>query len=92
MRPHARPAGHRRRAPHLIAAGMRAGCGLIVETGEAREIHHFCCLLGYGAGAVVPWLALATIDQLAETGRLGDTDPQAARRTISAPSTKASSK
>ncbi|WP_372682081.1 glutamate synthase large subunit, partial [Desulfosarcina sp.] len=63
----------------LIAAGMRAGCGLIVETGEAREIHHFCCLLGYGAGAVVPWLALATIDRLADAGRLKKTDPPAAR-------------
>jgi glutamate synthase (NADPH/NADH) large chain len=68
----------------LIAAGMRSGCGLIVETGEAREIHHFCCLLGYGAGAVVPWLALASIDRLAETGRLGDTDPQAARENYAA--------
>ena len=63
----------------LIAAGMRAGCGLIVETGEAREIHHFCCLLGYGAGAVVPWLALATIDRLVDAGRLDQTEPQAAR-------------
>ncbi|MEE4607603.1 MAG: glutamate synthase central domain-containing protein, partial [Desulfobacteraceae bacterium] len=63
----------------LIAAGMRAGCGLIVETGEAREIHHFCCLLGYGAGAVVPWLAFATIDRLANEGRLGRTAPQTAR-------------
>jgi glutamate synthase (NADPH/NADH) large chain len=69
---------------HLIVAGMRSGCGLIVETGEAREIHHFCCLMGYGAGAVVPWLALASIDRLAETGRLGDTDPQAARENYAA--------
>ena len=63
----------------LIAAGMRSGCGLIVETGEAREIHHVCCLLGFGAGAVAPWLALASIDRMAETGRLGRIDPQAAR-------------
>ncbi len=60
---------------HLIGAGLRAQCGLIVETGEAREIHHFCCLLGYGAGAVAPWLAMATVDQLAAAGKLGDTDP-----------------
>ncbi|BBO83558.1 glutamate synthase [Desulfosarcina ovata subsp. sediminis] len=64
---------------HLIRAGLRAGCGLIVETGEAREIHHFCCLLGYGAGAVVPWLALASIDALSKTGRLEDTDGATAR-------------
>ena len=63
----------------LISAGMRAGCGLIVETGEAREIHHFCCLLGYGAGAVAPWLALATIGKLADEGRIGGTEPQTAR-------------
>ncbi|MGD8703590.1 MAG: glutamate synthase central domain-containing protein, partial [Desulfosarcina sp.] len=64
---------------HLIAAGIRAGCGLIVETGEAREIHHVCCLLGYGAGAVAPWLAMATIDQMAAQGHLRDADPQTAR-------------
>jgi glutamate synthase domain-containing protein 2/glutamate synthase domain-containing protein 3 len=65
---------------HLIQAGVRALCGLIVETGEAREIHHMACLLGYGAGAVVPWLALATIDALADAGRLGDVDGSTAKR------------
>jgi len=64
---------------HLIASGIRSGCGLIVETGEAREIHHVCCLLGYGTGAVSPWLAFETIDRLAATGRLGDIDAQTAR-------------
>ena len=64
---------------HLIGAGVRAFCGLIVETGEAREIHHMACLLGYGAGAVVPWLALATIDCLADEGRLDETDASTAR-------------
>jgi glutamate synthase (NADPH/NADH) large chain len=64
----------------LIVTGRRARCGLIVETGEAREIHHICCLLGYGAGAVVPWLALATIDNLARQGRLGNIDAQTARK------------
>jgi glutamate synthase (NADPH/NADH) large chain len=63
---------------HLITTGMRAHCGLIVETGEAREIHHFCCLLGYGAGAVVPWLALATIDALADAGQVRAIDGQTA--------------
>jgi hypothetical protein len=55
---------------HLIAAGLRARCDLIVETGEAREVHHFCCLLGYGAGAVAPWLALETVAALAADGRV----------------------
>ena len=43
---------------HLIEKGLRTSCGLVIETGEAREIHHFCCLAGYGADAIYPWLAL----------------------------------
>ncbi len=69
---------------HLIGAGMRAGCGLIVDTGEAREIHHICCLLGYGAGAVVPWLALATIDRLAEGGYLDGINARQAKTNYTA--------
>ncbi|MEM8874381.1 MAG: glutamate synthase central domain-containing protein, partial [Planctomycetota bacterium] len=49
---------------HLIRCGTRTQAGLIIETGEAREGHHFCCLLGYGAGAINPYLALATIRDL----------------------------
>ena len=60
-------------------AGVRELSGLIVETGEAREIHPVACLLGYGAGAVVPWLALATVDALADAGRLGDVDGSTAK-------------
>jgi glutamate synthase domain-containing protein 2/glutamate synthase domain-containing protein 1/glutamate synthase domain-containing protein 3 len=46
---------------HLIRQGTRTQCGLVIETGEAREIHHFCLLIGYGAGAVNPYLAFETI-------------------------------
>ena len=46
---------------HLIREGSRTQCGLIVETGEAREPHHFCLLIGYGAGAVNPYVALETL-------------------------------
>jgi glutamate synthase domain-containing protein 2/glutamate synthase domain-containing protein 1/glutamate synthase domain-containing protein 3 len=60
---------------HLIEAGLRARCDLIVETGEAREVHHFCCLLGYGAGAVVPWLALESVAALAADGRVATKTP-----------------
>ena len=49
---------------HLIREGTRNSCGLVIETGEAREGHHFCCLIGYGAGAVNPYLALDTINDL----------------------------
>jgi glutamate synthase (NADPH/NADH) large chain len=51
---------------HLIRANLRTLAGLIVETGEAREIHHFACLAGYGAEAINPYLAFDTIDQLRE--------------------------
>jgi glutamate synthase domain-containing protein 2/glutamate synthase domain-containing protein 3 len=52
---------------HLIRSRTRAQCGLVIETGEAREPHHFCLLIGYGAGAINPYLALET---LAQTHRL----------------------
>ena len=38
--------------------------GLVVETGEAREVHHFCVLAGYGAEAINPYLAFETLEQL----------------------------
>ncbi len=53
---------------HLIRMGIRNLCGLVVETAEARESHHFCCLVGYGAGAVNPYLALDTIADLHADG------------------------
>jgi glutamate synthase (ferredoxin) len=46
---------------HLIDAGERWHASLIVESGEPREVHHFAALLGYGANAVNPWLALAAV-------------------------------
>ena len=55
---------------HLIRAGLRAQCGLVIESGEAREVHHFCLLLGYGAGAINPYLALETIADLQTDGFL----------------------
>ncbi|MEM8813611.1 MAG: glutamate synthase large subunit, partial [Pseudomonadota bacterium] len=46
---------------HLIRKGLRTSVGLVVETGEAREIHHFCVLAGYGAEAINPYLAFETL-------------------------------
>ncbi len=46
---------------HLIRRGLRTSTGLVVETGEAREVHHFCVLAGYGAEAVNPYLAFETL-------------------------------
>jgi len=50
---------------YLVKAGLRTACGLIVETGDAREVHHFALLAGYGAEAIHPWMAFAGIDALA---------------------------
>ncbi|MBK6868444.1 MAG: glutamate synthase subunit alpha [Burkholderiales bacterium] len=46
---------------HLIREGLRTAAGLVVETGSAREVHHFAVLAGYGAEAVHPWLAMETL-------------------------------
>ena len=48
----------------LIKQGLRMQTGLVVETGEAREVHHFCALAGYGAEAVNPYLAFETLEQI----------------------------
>ncbi|SCC92785.1 glutamate synthase, large subunit [Thiomonas sp. X19] len=56
---------------HLIAHGLRTQTGLVVETGSARETHHFAVLAGYGAEAVHPYLALDTIAEMAR-GLPGD--------------------
>ena len=53
---------------HLIKMGIRNLAALVVETAEARESHHVCCLIGYGAGAVNPYLALDTIADLHADG------------------------
>ncbi len=49
---------------HLIRKGMRTSVGLVVETGEAREVHHFACLAGYGAEAINPYLAFEALENL----------------------------
>jgi glutamate synthase (NADPH/NADH) large chain len=46
---------------HLIRKGLRTSVGLVVETGDAREVHHFCALAGYGAEAINPYLAFETL-------------------------------
>ena len=51
---------------HLIRKGLRTSAGLVVETGEAREVHHFACLAGYGAEAINPYLAFETLASMAE--------------------------
>ena len=55
---------------HLVRTGQRTQVGLVVETGEAREVHHVALLLGYGAAAVNPYLAFETIDDLVANGAI----------------------
>src|SRR2546428_329973 len=59
---------------HLVRRGERTRCGLVVETGDAREVHHMCLLIGYGAGAVNPWVAFETLDDLIQEGVLAGLD------------------
>ncbi len=59
---------------HLIREGLRTWCGLVVESAEPREVHHFCCLVGFGAGAVCPYLAYESIEDLIQTGQIDVTD------------------
>ena len=70
-RPRSAPAEGKKRIPSLLAvaavnkalaeAGVRPQAGIVVESGEVREVHHFAVLLGFGATAINPWLALATV-------------------------------
>src|SRR5207248_7655310 len=59
---------------HLVRRGERTRCGLVIETGDAREVHHMCLLIGYGAGAVNPWVAFETLDDLIHQGVLAGVD------------------
>jgi len=49
---------------HLVREGARTKATLIVETGDAREVHHYCLLIGYGASAINPYLAFETLDDM----------------------------
>jgi glutamate synthase (NADPH) large chain len=55
---------------HLVRTGQRTKVGLIVETGEAREVHHIALLIGYGAAAVNPYLAFETVEDLVASGAI----------------------
>ena len=59
---------------HLIRTGKRSQCSLVVETGEAREVHHFALLIGYGATAVNPYLAFQTLQDMVNKGMLPSQD------------------
>src|SRR3954465_2944898 len=55
---------------YLIRKGLRTSVGLVVESGEPREVHHFACLAGYGAEAINPYLAFETMRDMHERGEM----------------------
>jgi glutamate synthase (NADPH) large chain len=55
---------------HLVRNGLRCKCNLLVETGTAREPHHFACLIGYGATAVYPYMAYQVLFEMMRGGRV----------------------
>jgi glutamate synthase (ferredoxin) len=59
---------------HLIRTGTRTKVGLVLESGEPREVHHFALLIGYGAGAINPYLAFETLDDMIRQGELTGID------------------
>jgi len=63
---------------HLIRQGTRTRVGLVLESGEPREIHHFSLLIGYGCGAINPYLAFQSLDDLIRQGLLTGMDHQTA--------------
>ncbi len=63
---------------HLIREGTRTKVGLILESGEPREVHHFALLIGYNAGAINPYLAFETLDDMIRQGILTGIDHKTA--------------
>ncbi len=68
----------------LVRDGIRMLTGLVVESAEVREVHHVAALIGYGAAAVNPWLALESIRALAGAGHVSGGEDEAQRRYIEA--------
>ena len=63
---------------HLIREGTRTRVGLVLESGEPREVHHFALLIGYGCGAINPYLAFETLDDMLRQGLLTGIDHKTA--------------
>ena len=73
---------------HLIRVGQRTQVGLILESGEPREVHHFSTLIGYGCGAINPYLAFETLDDMIRQGLLVKTDHKTACKNFVKAATK----
>jgi glutamate synthase (NADPH/NADH) large chain/glutamate synthase (ferredoxin) len=68
---------------HLVRAGTRLRAGLVLESGEPREVHHMATLIGYGCSAINPYLMLDTVDELVLDGLVPDMEsPERAQRNV----------
>ena len=67
---------------HLVREKTRTRVGLIVESGDAREVHHIALLIGFGAAAVNPYMAMATVEDLATRGLIPGIEPRTATRNL----------
>ncbi|HEX5563291.1 MAG TPA: glutamate synthase large subunit [Nocardioidaceae bacterium] len=67
---------------HLVREKTRTKVGLVVEAGDVREVHHVALLVGYGAAAVNPYLAMETVEDLARDGYFVDVEPEQAVRNL----------
>ena len=66
----------------LIRAGLRTKVGLVVEAGDVREVHHVAALIGYGAAAINPYLALESVEQMVKSGQIAGLDIQHAQKNL----------
>ncbi|MET0977938.1 MAG: glutamate synthase central domain-containing protein, partial [Paeniglutamicibacter terrestris] len=64
---------------HLLKSANRTKTSLIIEAGDVREVHHVAVLVGYGASAINPYLALESVEEMALQGELGDVSPAKAQ-------------
>ncbi|MDX6671196.1 MAG: glutamate synthase large chain, partial [Solirubrobacteraceae bacterium] len=67
---------------HLVREGTRLRAGLVIESGEPREVHHMATLIGFGASAINPYLMLESLADLEAAGMLGDLDREEAERNV----------
>ncbi|MCL1466283.1 glutamate synthase large subunit [Argonema galeatum A003/A1] len=73
---------------HLIRQGTRTRVGIVLESGEPREVHHYATLIGYGCGAINPYLAFETIDDIIHEGLLVNVDRKTAHKNYVKAATK----
>ncbi|MEI6351520.1 MAG: glutamate synthase large subunit [Verrucomicrobiota bacterium] len=73
---------------HLIREGSRTRVGIVLESGEPRQVHHYSLLLGYGCGAINPYVAYETIDDMIRQGLLVNTDHKTACKNYTKAATK----